>query len=124
MNPEQISNALVAFIQADDTAQKQALLDQHPELLTEAAQEIGKALLQQTDDEDVQQFITAHLLILQTCHEHDVNVESAFEALQQTNVGASGNSPLPNELMPLSKNSLSQTHGANQNKSLNKIPSC
>ncbi|MDM8521401.1 hypothetical protein QUF64_15245 [Anaerolineales bacterium HSG6] len=45
MNPEQIYNAFMAFIQTDDFAKKQAIVNQHPELLTEAGQEIGQLLL-------------------------------------------------------------------------------
>jgi len=83
MNPEQILNALEAFIQTDNLAKKQAVVNQHPELLTKATQEVGQILLEEFENEDERQFITMHLFVLQICQEVGVNVKTAFKLRKQ-----------------------------------------
>ena len=85
-DPEQyLQMVLSAFLQAGDLEQKQQVLEQAPELLSEKADQMLESIMQaaqEQGDTNAQQFFESHRALLHRCQE--VGVEAAFIELSQS----------------------------------------
>jgi len=76
LNPEHLLQTIRAFAQADSQSEFQRILEQHPELLTDGADDLLGRMIAAQDDANVIAYLEQHCILLRRYRV--VGVEQAF----------------------------------------------
>jgi hypothetical protein len=77
MDTEKLFQTIVAFIQADSLDGKQRIVEQHPELLTDEADQVVASLVESQTDPEARQAVENHRALLQQCRQHGIQIAFA-----------------------------------------------
>ncbi len=95
-SPEELLQTLLAFIRAETWTESQRIVEQHPELLTDAADALLEQLAAAQEDENARRAVEQHRALLRRCRAD--GIEAAFAEIASP---SASDENIPEALRPL-----------------------